>query len=298
MVEEKYIKFEEIPTLHYPIMIIGFSGWADAGGISSGSISYLVKTWKARRFATISPERFYNFTKLRPVVIIEDGLIRSITFPSNTFYYRKNPEMGPDCIILEAIEPHLDWDEYIRALMDIVKRFSVKRIITIGGVIDEVPHTISPQVTVFSNERETMDLMKAQGFRAINYVGPSSLHGPLLYSAMKRGLQFVSVWGHSPFYIQKVNPIACCRVLSIIRDLTGISIDLNTLMEMQKAFEEELNIEIQKNAELRQAIQAMERVCREKQEKEADSKGEGNKVIELKAFIQERPLSRKPEDDE
>jgi proteasome assembly chaperone (PAC2) family protein len=297
MGEEDYIKFEERPSLSEPLMILGISGWADAGRISSGSISYLIKALRARKFATISPEKFYNFTKLRPVVIIEEGIIRSITFPANTFYYRKNPEEGQDCILLEATEPHLNWDDYIRTVLALAKRFSVKRMITIGGVIDEIPHTLTPPVTVFSSERKIVDLVESQGIRVINYVGPSSIHGPLLESAQRNGFQFVSIWGHSPFYIQKSNPSACYRVLSIVKDLTGISFDLTRLMEMRNKFEEELNMEIQKNSELRQAVQTMEKAYREREEREGSIKGEGKKVIEIKAFIQERPSPQETGED-
>ena len=36
------IRFEELPSLNEPLLVVGISGWADAGEISSGALSYLV----------------------------------------------------------------------------------------------------------------------------------------------------------------------------------------------------------------------------------------------------------------
>ncbi len=236
------ICFEEVPELKKPLLIVGISGWADAGEISSGSISYMRDFLRAQKFASIPTERFYNFTKERPVVALKEGMIHSITFPANTFYYSHGPANSPDCILLVAIEPHLDWDGYITAILDLAKRFSTHRIVSIGGVIDEIPHTLDPQVTALASEKDVQDRLTKKGVLPLNYVGPSSIHGPLLEKAHAQGFHFISLWGHCPYYIQEVNPSVCYRVLFLLKELTGISLELQELEKKSKAFEERLDL--------------------------------------------------------
>jgi len=289
------ISFEEEPSLNKPLLVMGISGWADAGEISSGSLSYLRTSLKARRFACIPTERFYNFTKLRPVVTLEDGLIHSITFPSNTFYYTKGSENAPDCILLDAIEPHLDWEDYIHAILDLAKRFDIDRIVTIGGVIDEIPHTLEAQVTALASEEAIQNRLIQEGVSLINYVGPSSIHGQLLEKAHRQGFHFISLWGHCPYYIQETNPSVCYRILVLLKEVTGISMDLQDLQMESQAFEKELDLELQKNSELRHLILTMEKAYHEKARTEREEETKGKNVIEIKAFLKEGTTP--PEDD-
>jgi proteasome assembly chaperone (PAC2) family protein len=289
------ICFEEMPELKNPLLIVGISGWADAGEISSGSISYLGDLLSAQRFASIPTERFYNFTKQRPIAVLEDGMIHSITFPANTFYYSYGSATSPDCILLDAIEPHLDWDDYINAILDFAKRFSTSTIVTIGGVIDEIPHTLDPQVTALASEKDVQDRLMKEGVHPIDYVGPSSIHGPLLEKAHAQGLQFISLWGHCPYYIQEDNPSVCYKVLLLLKELTGISLDLQELEKKSRDFKKRLDLELQKNAELRHLIQTMEKTFHERARTEEKAASKGEKVVEIKAFIEENTAP--PEED-
>lgn len=289
------INYKEKPSLNKPLLIVGIAGWADAGEISSGSLFHLKKILEAREFAFIPTEEFYNFTKLRPVVNMKEGLINSITFPSNTFYYTKGSESSSDCILFDAVEPHLDWDGYIRAILDLAKRFNVHKIVTIGGVIDEIPHTLEPQVTALASEEAIQNRLRKERVWPIDYVGPSSIHGQLLEKAHREGFRFISLWGHCPNYIQEKNPSVCYKVLVLLKELTGISLDLQDLKKERQAFEERLDLELQKNSELRHLILAMEKANQEGAGSEGKEETGGEKVIEITAFVKE--VTTPPEED-
>ena len=67
------------------MMIAAFEGWTDAGGAASGAASYLSGRWKARKFADIDAEDFYDFTALRPQVRLRGDQSREIVWPVNRF---------------------------------------------------------------------------------------------------------------------------------------------------------------------------------------------------------------------
>ena len=73
---ENGIKIHELPDLKNPLLIAGFDGWGNALQISSGMAAYLIRTFKAQRFAELDPDVFFRYDEKRPVVHIEDGLFK------------------------------------------------------------------------------------------------------------------------------------------------------------------------------------------------------------------------------
>src|SRR5689334_23816479 len=83
------------PALPDATLVLAFTGWMDGGDVSTGTVRRLVDLLEARRFAEIDPEPFYilNFpgsmeltALFRPHIEIEDGLIKALDMPANTFY--------------------------------------------------------------------------------------------------------------------------------------------------------------------------------------------------------------------
>jgi proteasome assembly chaperone (PAC2) family protein len=72
------LTIEEIPTLTNPVLIVAFAGWNDAGSAATHAAQFLVQRLQARRFASLDPEEFYNFSELRPQVRLRDGLYREV----------------------------------------------------------------------------------------------------------------------------------------------------------------------------------------------------------------------------
>ncbi len=54
--------------LRAPAMVCAFQGWNDAGDAASSAVSFLASALKARRFAQIDSEEFYDFQSNRPCI--------------------------------------------------------------------------------------------------------------------------------------------------------------------------------------------------------------------------------------
>ena len=63
----------ELPT-NLPTMVVAFGGWIDAGEAVTGAMRHLVRHLSASHLASIDPEEFFDFTKVRPVVRLTAGL--------------------------------------------------------------------------------------------------------------------------------------------------------------------------------------------------------------------------------
>src|SRR5215813_12420657 len=103
------LTIEELPTLTDPVLIVAFAGWNDAGGSATHAAQFLVQRLQARRFASLDPEEFYNFSELRPQVRLRDGLYREVIWPTNDFHYSRSATSQRSLVIGIGIEPHLKW---------------------------------------------------------------------------------------------------------------------------------------------------------------------------------------------
>ena len=104
------------------------------------ALRYLGDTWGARRFATLDPEEFYDFTSLRPEVRLRDDRSREIVWPTNRFLAASTS--GPhDVVIMVGIEPHLRWRAFSDCLTTVAKLLQVQAVFTLGVMLAEVAHT-------------------------------------------------------------------------------------------------------------------------------------------------------------
>src|SRR5712691_1056089 len=133
------------PELREPALIAAFAGWSDAGSAATAAAQYLVDRWHAPLLAEVEAEELYDFTQLRPTVRYTEGTYRKIIWPQNNFYYHQTPER--DLIIFNGIEPHLHWQSYIGAVLEVIDRFHVSLFVGLGAMFVDFPHTRPMRVT-------------------------------------------------------------------------------------------------------------------------------------------------------
>src|ERR1700752_499974 len=82
------------PALDRATLVLAFTGWMDGGEVSTGTVRRLIDLLSARPIAEIDAEPFYlyNFpgsmeltALFRPHIEIEDGLVKAIEMPANSF---------------------------------------------------------------------------------------------------------------------------------------------------------------------------------------------------------------------
>src|SRR5262245_35810967 len=87
------------PALRNSTFIAAFGRWSDAQEAATGSVRYIAHALEATKFAEIDPEEFYNFVRMRPYVMLDGQGNRFIRWPSNDFYFWRNPNADSDLII-------------------------------------------------------------------------------------------------------------------------------------------------------------------------------------------------------
>jgi len=292
------ILYLEQPNLNKPILVIGFEGWPNAAEVSSGALEYLVEKFEAKKFASIPIEDFHELSASRPVAIIKEGRLVELKFPGNHFYYSKDL-YSKDFILFQGVEPHLRWNLFVDLLFDLVMKFDVSQIFTLGGTYDYIPHTCPPMVSALANDEDLREKAIQAGLGLTEYTGPISIHTFILESARKRGLKAMSLWGHAPQYLQTRNISVVHSVLRSLFRMTGVEIDLSELEKASDFFNQQVNDLVERDPKLQETINKLEEVYRQAgQVPPGEKKEEGtkeDKIIYFQAFLKKQEDEEKKE---
>jgi len=292
------IIYLEKPNLHKPCLVIGFEGWPNAAEVSSSALQHLVESLKAKKFASVPTEKFYQVSSLRPVAVIKEGRLVELKLPGNHFYYVKNLPTN-DLILFSGIEPHLRWNIFVDLLLDLAEKFDVSQIFTIGGTYDYVPHTYPPMVSALFNHEALREKVIQAGLGLTEYTGPVSIHTFILEAARKRSLKAISLWGHAPQYLQTRNLKVVYAVLKSLTDMMEMNVDLSDLARAGDYFDQQVNHLVEDDPKLQEIISKLEEAYKRSERvsqfsrKEEGSKEE--KVIYIQAFLKKQEDEEKKE---
>jgi proteasome assembly chaperone (PAC2) family protein len=243
------------PELSQPTLIIAFAGWSDAGGAATAAAQYLIERWRAVRFADFDAEDFYDFTQLRPTVRYE-GEVRRIDWPDNAFHYHQTPER--DLIVFNGIEPHLHWKAYTSALMDIIEKYQVKLVVSLGALFVEYPHTRPLRVTGTAPD---VEMQERAGLytRGGRYEGPTGINGVFTAALRDRDIASASVWANVPHYVSATpNPPATLAILKSLMAMLSFEVPLGRMVRASAAFDAQLNEATAKNTEVSEYVRTLE----------------------------------------
>ncbi len=272
----------ETPYLFRPWLIGGYEGWINAGKVSTGSVTYLRESLKAQKFAEILSDGFHQFKDFRPRVVVEDGLIHQLEYPQNEFFYWKNRELLPDLILFLGHEPHYRWKAFADLFVKLAARFDVERLITIGGLYDQVVHTIPRNISVVAGSSELLKGLLAYDVETIDYEGPGSYASLLQEHAGANGIGSFMLWGRIPPYMQMRSSGDCIQILELLSKLVPFEVDLRGLREEAKVIHEELQRAVEETPDLRAYVKQVESMHRSKHPEKMKS---GDNVITFEAFL-------------
>jgi proteasome assembly chaperone (PAC2) family protein len=279
---ENELLIHETPRLSRPWLIGGYEGWVDAGKVSSGSLTYLRESLKAQKFAEILSDGFHLFRDSRPKVVVEDGLIRQVEYPRNEFFYWRNSGLLPDLILFLGNEPHIRWKAFADLFLKLASRFGVERLVTIGGLYDQVVHTIPRKISVVASNPNLLNDLLAHNVQMIDYAGPGSYVSLLQERAETYGIGSLMLWGRVPPYVGMRSSWDCIQILELLAKLVPFEVDLSALREEAELIDEQLQKAVEEKPDLRTYVKQLESIHRSRHPKKSKS---GDNVITIEAFL-------------
>jgi proteasome assembly chaperone (PAC2) family protein len=248
----------ERPDLRGPALVAAFAGWPDAGEVASGSIRYLIRKLRPKKFASVDPDAFYVFTETRPNTTLNAAGQRSLEWPANDFYAWRDPSGVCDLVLFQAREPNINWRGYIDVVAGLIQELGVSQILLLGGQYDAVSHRGGVVLSGNASDASGRERLTSLGVEISNYQGPSSVQSALLDRCGKLSLPAASIWGHAPHYVRSApNPKVSHAVLSALRRWLEVDVDLVELRIAGDQLETRIEEAMKDNAELRDYVEQL-----------------------------------------
>ncbi|MEW6585943.1 MAG: PAC2 family protein [Nitrospirota bacterium] len=247
------IRIYEEPRLTKPVMIVG---WPGIGNIGLVAVDTLREITDAREFGEIESPDFFSPKH----AVIRSGLLESLEFPANRFYYsrlRKNDVIffiGEEQPRKNSASSYAEGKEAYRLanlVVDVAERFGCSRIFTSGAAVSYIHHTMRSRVWTAPNMKSLVreaaqypnallmshiENMAGQGFI-------SGLNGLLLGVARKRKREGICLMGEIPIYFQGLPipyPRASRSVLEVFSLILGIEIDFSRFDDLYRDVETQI----------------------------------------------------------
>jgi proteasome assembly chaperone (PAC2) family protein len=251
----EHIRWSARPRLSQPVLIVAFEGWNDAGDAASTAVRYLAEHWRAKPFATVDPEIFYDFTSTRPHVQFDVAGEREIVWPETQLSSaRVNPEL--DVITLVGTEPQLRWRTFTNQITDLAQLFDVRLVITVGALLTEVPHT---RPTPVYGAAYTDDATAELGLMPSRYEGPTGIVGVLHDACAGAGLRSASLWAAVPTYVPSApSPKAALALVDRAAKMLKAEIDTDDLAAETHAYEQQITELVEADDESREYVEQLE----------------------------------------
>jgi proteasome assembly chaperone (PAC2) family protein len=277
------------------VLVAAFRGWNDGAQGASLAASFLAQAWKARRFADIDPEEFFDFQATRPHVALEDGLTRRIDWPETAFYHASIPGLERDAVLALGIEPNLRWRTFSDEVVELARDLEVELVVTLGALLADVPHTRPAPVTGSASDPKLVEELRLASSR---YEGPTGIVGVVHDACRRAELPSASLWAAVPHYASlAASPKAALALCLRLADLLGTEFDLADLERASAAYETKVSEAVASDEETEAYVQQLEE-RRDALGEELEMPSGETLAAELTRFLREHEARRDEESSE
>jgi predicted ATP-grasp superfamily ATP-dependent carboligase len=281
------VRWERRVQLRRPVLIAAFEGWNDAGDGASLAVGYLAEAWSARRFATVDPEEFYDFTASRPQVRVGDDGNREIEWPSTELWAAALPGTGRDVVLLRGVEPQLRWRTFCAAVVGVARTVGAELVVTLGALLADVPHTRPVRVSGMAHDPK---LGERLGLQRSTYEGPTGIVGVLHDACIRAGLPSASLWASVPHYVSQVpSPKAALALVERSAALVGTRVNPVELRAAALAYVEQVSERVADDDEAAAYVAQLEAADDEEQETASALPSADALAAEVERFLRDHP---------
>jgi len=246
------VRLYKEPELENPVLI---AGWPGIGNVGIIAVDTLRGVLRAEEFGEIEPWDFFYPKK----ILIRNGELKDLEFPSNKFYFKKTEKRDLIFFIGEEqpTEEGRAYAEGRRAyqmanlVLDVALKLGCQRAYTSGAAVAPIHHTMKPKVWAVPNTEALIDELRdyentilmsdIEGRKGQGNI--TGLNGLLLGVAKKRGLEAICIMGEIPIYLQGLPlpyPQASKSVLEVLTASLGVRIEMGEIIELVERSEREV----------------------------------------------------------
>ncbi|WP_330932469.1 PAC2 family protein [Spiractinospora alimapuensis] len=228
-------EFPNLPDLVEPVMVAAFEGWNDAGEAASAATEHLASRWETQEVVAVESDEYYDFQVSRPRARIVDGVSQGLQWPATRLSVARPEGAQRDVVLMRGVEPNMRWRAFCSELVTVAQRLGVRRVVLLGALLADSPHTRPIPVTATVSTPELGDRLDLE---TSSYEGPTGVVGALHDAFTEAGMDAVSLWAAIPHYAaQPPCPKGTLALLRRVEDAAELSVPMGDLPEEARAWE-------------------------------------------------------------
>jgi len=251
------------PELRGLNLLMGFTGFADAGHVVRQITAELLDTPDAEMIAQFDADQLIDYRSRRPQISFVEDHVQDYQAPSLALY-RLVDGLGSPFLLLAGFEPDLQWERFARAVEGIVEELDVNLVTWIHSIPMPVPHTRPVGVTVHGNRPE---LIEGISVWKPTVEVPAAVGHILELRLTAAGRNVAGYVIHVPHYLAEAEyPTAAVAGLEYLGAATSLMLPTDRLREAGRDVGRQIAEQIEASEEIQQVVSRLESRYDEKAE--------------------------------
>ncbi len=271
-------RLEDASDLAAPSLVAALDGWVDAGSAATTAASTIAGDGEI--VATFDGERLFDYRARRPVLEIEDGRPRQLTWPELAI--RRSADGSRDLLVLTGAEPDFRWRQLSTELAELAQRLGVVQWISLGAIPAAVPHTRPVPILGTASKPHLLKGDVRAGPTGLLRV-PAACISVLDIAISKAGIPAVGYFAQIPHYVNGPYATAALALLEAVNRHLEVEIAPGALANEAMLLRQRLDAAATADDSTRQYVERLEQMTDEERLPEGD-----DLIADIERFLRER----------
>ncbi|MCE3551865.1 PAC2 family protein [Pseudonocardia sp. RS11V-5] len=238
------------------VLLVVLDGFVDAGGAGRLAVEALREGKEPRTLASFDVDQLVDYRSRRP----------PLTFDTDRWVAYEPPVLDvvsltdaaeAEFLLLAGPEPDTQWERFVAALEQLVRRLDIRLVVTLQGIPMAVPHTRPIGVTAHASRKELVEGHEPWFAEA---QVPGSAAALLEYRLGEAGIDAMGFAVHVPHYLARAEyPQAARTLLDHTAVATGLYLSTEELSKAAERTDAEIAEQVAGSAEVAEVVEALEK---------------------------------------
>jgi proteasome assembly chaperone (PAC2) family protein len=251
-------EYQQDVRLEDPVMVLAMSGWVDASSVGTDAAGRLAEDGDV--IATFDRDALFDYRSSRPVLHFEAGELSRIVWPRLEVVHSSIE--GRDLIVVTGSEPDFRWMELGSEMLRLAGELGVQRLITLGAVPAQVPHTRPVRVVCTTSGPDL--LLEGDDLLPDDLVVPGAAVSILRDHLSHAGISSVGYWVQVPHYLNQPFAAGVLAILDRVGRQLGVTVPLGSLSLEAEDQRRDIDAMLEDRADAREYVERLENMVEEK----------------------------------
>jgi predicted ATP-grasp superfamily ATP-dependent carboligase len=253
--DDLYEVADDVPALDGPVLIVGLTGFVDAGNAARLACDHLLDRPDPKTVVSFDLDQLLDYRSRRPVMVFVEDHWESYDEP-RLQVVAVSDATGTPFLLLTGPEPDLQWERFCASVRSLVARFGVRLTIGLNSIPMAVPHTRPTGITAHATRRELIAGHEPwlQRVRV-----PGSAANLLEFQLGQAGRDAMGFAVHVPHYLAQTDyPEAAETLLGSVSQATGLRLPTEELHSAAADVRVEIDQQVAQSDEVAAVVRALE----------------------------------------